>query len=229
LELRAEREAAKSVLCPLHGDHFTKFAPYVWRPHGRPTHLEPQLWSWHPEQYIKAEKASFPSDRWPAKELTDPDRTIRYVLKDGTEMFRIELQPVYDEETGLPILENGKQLKAGPRGKLGFWEPSQGGDADPWKQNLSAAYRSWNYTFDPEYEINEGNAAKVLAKLHPMLNVSSLAEQEQSHFSQAAHPASSSNSETEVTIEGEASGSKARYNDLPGEIIVAIPDGIEDW
>jgi hypothetical protein len=142
LDFRAERKAAKAVLCPLHGARFTEFAPYVWRPMGRPTHLEPQHWSWHSEQYIKAMKASFPSDRWPAEEVTDPDGTIRYVLKDGTELHRIELQPVHDDDTGLPIFENGKQLKAGPTGKLGFFEPSRD-DTDTWRKAVSA-FRSWN-------------------------------------------------------------------------------------
>jgi hypothetical protein len=106
LDIRAEREAAKAVLCPLHGARFTEFAACVWRPQGRPTHLEPQHWSWHSEQYVKAMKASFPPDHWPAEEVTDPDGTIRYVLKEGTEIHRIELQPAHDYETGLPIFEN---------------------------------------------------------------------------------------------------------------------------
>ena len=96
LELKAEREAAKAVMCPLHGARFTQFAPHIWRAVRRPAHLEPQRWSWHSEQYIKAMKASFPPDRWPAEEVTDPDGTVRYVLKDGTELQRIELQPLHD-------------------------------------------------------------------------------------------------------------------------------------
>jgi hypothetical protein len=51
-------------------------------------------------------KASFPPDCSPAEEVTDPDGTIRYVLKDGTEIHRIELQPAHDYETGLPIFES---------------------------------------------------------------------------------------------------------------------------
>jgi len=35
-------------------------------------------------------KASVPADRWPATKVTEADGTVRYVLKDGTEILRIE-------------------------------------------------------------------------------------------------------------------------------------------
>src|SRR6516164_2508058 len=42
----------------------------------------------HSPQCRKALKASFPPDRWPATEVTDPDGSLRFVLKDGTEIHR---------------------------------------------------------------------------------------------------------------------------------------------
>jgi hypothetical protein len=44
----------------------------------------------HSPQYIKAMEASFPPDRWPATEITESDETVRFVLKDGEEIHRIE-------------------------------------------------------------------------------------------------------------------------------------------
>jgi hypothetical protein len=103
--------------------------------------------------YPKRTAMSVPkASDWPAEEVTDPYGTIRYVLKDGTELHRIELQPVHDDDTGLPIFENGKQLKAGPTGKLGFFEPSRG-DTDTWRKAVSA-FRSWN---DPESKPIDGS------------------------------------------------------------------------
>ena len=118
MELQAEREAAKAVLCPLHGARFSEFAPSVYRSIRRPPHLEPEYWSWRSLQYQKAMEASFPPDRWPATEITDPDGTVRYVLKDGTEIHRIEPFELYDYATGLPIIGdttlNGTRSAAGP-------------------------------------------------------------------------------------------------------------------
>jgi hypothetical protein len=96
LELQAEREAAKAVLCPLHGARFSEFAPSIYRSIRRPPHLEPEYWSWRSLQYQKAIEASFPPDRWPATEAVDPDGTVRFVLKDGTEILRIEPEQIYD-------------------------------------------------------------------------------------------------------------------------------------
>ena len=56
--------------------------------------------AWHSPQYRKALKASFPPDQWPATEVTEPDGTVRFVLKDGTEIHRIGiLAEVYDYQT----------------------------------------------------------------------------------------------------------------------------------
>jgi hypothetical protein len=48
-------------------------------------------------------EASFPPDRFPASRMEEPDGGVRFVLKDGTEIHR--LQPpdlLYDYETGEP-------------------------------------------------------------------------------------------------------------------------------
>jgi hypothetical protein len=58
-------------------------------------------------------KVSFPPDRWPATEVTDPDGTLRFVLKDGTEIHRIGiLAEVYDHQTGNLVGH------VGPRGRF---------------------------------------------------------------------------------------------------------------
>jgi len=45
--------------------------------------------------------ASFPPDRCPATETVDPDGTVRFVLKDGTEIHRSPPpDPVYDYNSG---------------------------------------------------------------------------------------------------------------------------------
>jgi hypothetical protein len=55
----------------------------------------------HSPQYLKALRASFPPDRWPASEVNEADGTIRFVLKDGSEMHRIgPPTDVYDYDTG---------------------------------------------------------------------------------------------------------------------------------
>ena len=57
--------------------------------------------AWHSPQYLKALRASFPPDHWPATELTEPDGTVLFVLKDGSEIHRIEPSTdVYDYDTG---------------------------------------------------------------------------------------------------------------------------------
>jgi hypothetical protein len=54
-------------------------------------------------QYVKVMEASFPPDRWPAREIVDPDGGVRFVLKDGTEIHRISPPAlVYDLDTGKP-------------------------------------------------------------------------------------------------------------------------------
>ena len=101
LQLKAEVESARSVLCPLHGERFAKVAPAIWRVIETPAHMNLSEWSWHSPQYIKAMKESFPSDRWPAREVTEPDGTVRFLLKDGTEIHRIgPPSKVYDYDTG---------------------------------------------------------------------------------------------------------------------------------
>src|SRR5580704_799431 len=91
--LSAEREAAKAVLCPIHGLRFAGFAPYIYRPEQRPAHLQEEEWNYHSAQYIKAMRASFPLDRWPATEIRETDGTARFVLKDGTEILRLRTEP----------------------------------------------------------------------------------------------------------------------------------------
>ena len=65
-----------------------------------PKHLDRACWSWCSPQYIKAMDASFPPDRWPAKMIVEPDGTVRFVLKDGTEIHRLSPAPVYDYTSG---------------------------------------------------------------------------------------------------------------------------------
>ena len=116
LVLRAEIEAAKAVRCPIHGNRFSEPAPtiYTAAQYIQPAHLHPDRWKWHSPQYIKAMDASFPPDRWPAKEIVEPDDSVRFVLKDGTEIYRISPPPlVYDVVSGKPcgrIARDGKIL-----------------------------------------------------------------------------------------------------------------------
>jgi hypothetical protein len=52
---------------------------------------------------VKAMDASFPPDPWPAQEIVDPDGAVRFMLKDGTEIYRISPPLlVYDLDTGKP-------------------------------------------------------------------------------------------------------------------------------
>jgi len=63
----------------------------------------PERWKCHSPQYVKAMDASFPPDRWPAQEIVEPDDSVRFVLKDGTEIHQISPPPlVYDLHTGEP-------------------------------------------------------------------------------------------------------------------------------
>jgi hypothetical protein len=100
LELQQEIEAAKAVRCPLHGERFKKRAPIVYRVIRLPAHLDRSSWRWRSAQYIKAMDASFPPDRWPTKKIVEPDGTVRFVLKDGTEIHRLSPEPVYDHTSG---------------------------------------------------------------------------------------------------------------------------------
>ena len=90
LELRAEREAAEAVLCPVHGRRFSKLAPTIYRAISLPGHLDSEWRRWRSAQYIKAMDASFPPDRWPATKIVEPDGTVRFVLKNGTEIHRLD-------------------------------------------------------------------------------------------------------------------------------------------
>jgi hypothetical protein len=47
--------------------------------------------------------ASFSFYRWPAEEIVEPDDSVRFVLRDGTEVLRVPPPPpppIYDYETG---------------------------------------------------------------------------------------------------------------------------------
>ena len=93
LELKAEIEAARGVLCPLHGERFRDPPPTIYRVIEVPAHLSRAGWSGHSPQYIKAMEASFPPDRFPAGRVDKPDGGVRFVLKDGTEIHRIAPPP----------------------------------------------------------------------------------------------------------------------------------------
>jgi hypothetical protein len=100
LELQPEIEAARAVRCPLHGERFKNRARTLYRVIGLPTHLDRTSWMWRSAQYIKAMEASFPPDRWPATQATEPDGTVRFVLKDGTEIHRLSPVPTYSYTSG---------------------------------------------------------------------------------------------------------------------------------
>ena len=103
LELKPEIESARAVRCPLHGERFSRLAPTIYRVILVPAHLNRPCWDWHSPQYIKAMEASFPSDRFPASRVEDPDGAVRFVLKDGTEIHRLRPPDlVYDLDTGEP-------------------------------------------------------------------------------------------------------------------------------
>jgi hypothetical protein len=74
--------------------------------------------AWHSKQYLKALRASFPPDRWPATEVEDADGAVRFVLKDGTEIHRLPPPDlVYDYKTGEPygrIGHHGEILPLAP-------------------------------------------------------------------------------------------------------------------
>jgi hypothetical protein len=123
LHPQAERESAKAVLCPIHGLRFPRFAPTVFVAILKPTQLTPGAWTRRSKQYRKAMEASFPTDRWPPIEFPGPGPVIRYVLKDGTEVHRLVLHPVYDCRTNLPIFEQGKQAFEGPYNTRMLLEP----------------------------------------------------------------------------------------------------------
>ena len=101
LRLPAEIEAARAVLCPIHGRRFSNVARDIYRPIYLPEHLESVWRRWRSAQYIKAMDASFPPDRWPATKIVEPDGAVRFVLKDGTEIHRLPPpEPVYDYDSG---------------------------------------------------------------------------------------------------------------------------------
>ena len=116
LLLKAEIEAAKAVRCPIHGNRFSKLAPtiYIATRFIQPAHLHPERWMGRSPQYVKAMKASFPPDRWPAQEVVEADESVSLVLKDGTVIHRIAPPAlIYSLATGKPcgrIDRNGKTL-----------------------------------------------------------------------------------------------------------------------
>jgi hypothetical protein len=120
LALKAEIEAAKAVRCPIHGNRFSELALTIYTAarFKQPTHLHPERWMGASQQYVKAMEASFPSDRWPAQEIVDPDGGVRFELKDGTVIHRVSPPPlVYDLHTGKPcgrLGRNGKILPLSP-------------------------------------------------------------------------------------------------------------------
>jgi hypothetical protein len=116
LALQAEIESARAVRCPIHGTRFSQLAPSIYTAARfiYPTHLHPERWMGASRQYVKAMKASFPPDRWPAQEIVEADESVSFVLKDGTVIHRIAPPYlIYSLATGKPcgrIDRNGKTL-----------------------------------------------------------------------------------------------------------------------
>ena len=88
---RAEVEIAAAVRCPMHGHRFKHiaadgFSVYVPKWY-RERHPAPEWPSGSP-QYVKAIRASFPAEQWPAEEkyVFTPEPKIILVLRDGTEI-----------------------------------------------------------------------------------------------------------------------------------------------
>jgi len=100
VRLGAEREAVTSVTCPIHGKRFEHFEGGLSSADVPLTHLNPNWRTAHSPQYVKAMDASFPPDRWPATKVRESDGTHRYLLKDGTEIGRVEPKPVYSYGSG---------------------------------------------------------------------------------------------------------------------------------
>jgi hypothetical protein len=70
-------------------EHFVRARRFV-----RPAHLQSESWlAGRSDRYVKALKASFPPDRWPAEKVVEADGSIRFLLKDGTEIHRIGPPP----------------------------------------------------------------------------------------------------------------------------------------
>ena len=88
---RAEVEIAASLLCPLHGQRFRHiaadgFSVYVPKWY-RERNAAPEWPSGSP-QYVKAMRASFSAEQWPAETKYEfkPERRVILVLRDGTEI-----------------------------------------------------------------------------------------------------------------------------------------------
>ena len=81
-----ELEVAALVKCPLHGDRFKhpRFFIYVskWFRHKLPSLRQTH----HSEQYLKAWRAGFPEDLWPAKQELTTDGLF-LILKDGSRLL----------------------------------------------------------------------------------------------------------------------------------------------
>jgi hypothetical protein len=91
LLLQAERDAASGVLCPVHGQRFSRFAgPLIYgEVNPLPTHLH-LSWQSRSPQYVKAMAASFPSDRWPATKLRSfCAQFVRNFLEDADAGVRL--------------------------------------------------------------------------------------------------------------------------------------------
>lgn len=111
----AERAIAQSVMCPLHGQRFPT-RPEIYSAFQRPIHLDPKHWEHRSALYRRAMEASFPPDRFPAKEVlekSDGHYWVVYVLKGGTELSRELLSPCWDDPSNQPIKREGKTLYLG--------------------------------------------------------------------------------------------------------------------
>jgi hypothetical protein len=70
------------------------------------------MWKDKSAQYRKAMKASFRSDRWPAVGTIDQSGILCFVLKDGTEISRETLVPLFEDNHQQALAKDGRPMYA---------------------------------------------------------------------------------------------------------------------
>lgn len=89
-----EREAARNVKGPLHGERFRPGLFILYKAGWRRNREFEEGWPDHSPQYRKAMRASFPSSLWPAEAKWVQGTGVVLTFKDGTS------RPAYDEQEG---------------------------------------------------------------------------------------------------------------------------------